>query len=231
MIKSNFIDFHAHIIPGADHGTSKNETTEKQLRILSSAGIGRVVATPHFYPHKVLLEDFISKRESCIENMKQIISEDSPIIYPAAEVLLTPGLNKLKGIESLCIKGTRCMLVELPALEFDKDLDNTLHEIMSMDITPVIAHVERYNKKTVEYLLDINVPCQINAESLVSWKKKRSVLKYFYQGNIVAIGTDIHGPGEHFASDYIKAREILADKFDLLTVKSQRLLDGAESIN
>ena len=37
-------DFHSHILPGADHGSSGIEATEKQLDIIKDSGVGAVVA-------------------------------------------------------------------------------------------------------------------------------------------------------------------------------------------
>ena len=43
-------DFHAHILPGADHGSRSPEDTEAQLTTLGECGVAHVAATPHFYP-------------------------------------------------------------------------------------------------------------------------------------------------------------------------------------
>ena len=52
MEKNKIIDFHAHILPGADHGSRDVKTTKAQLEMLAGAGVKAVVATPHFYPQK-----------------------------------------------------------------------------------------------------------------------------------------------------------------------------------
>ena len=229
--KNNFVDFHAHIIPGADHGTSKNETTKKQLEVLSCTGIGKVVATPHFYPHKMLLEDFLARREVCIEKMKEILSEESPLVYPAAEVLLTPRLDEMKGLEKLCIKGTNCILLEMPSIDFDTEMSNTLSNIKAHGLNPILAHIDRYKPEVVKALFELGIQCQINVDSLSSFPKRKKILKYFSDGDIVAIGTDIHGYDESFARNYKKACDILKDQLSSIMEASEKLLEGAESIN
>ena len=229
--RSNLIDFHAHIIPGADHGTSKTETTKKQLELLSSAGIGRVVATPHFYPHQTLLEEFLLLRSACVERMKGVLVEDSPIIYPAAEVLLTPHLDTMGGLDKLCIDGTNVLLIEIPSLEFDGVMMNTLSNIRENGFDVVIAHVDRYPEDIAEALLEAGFKCQLNAESLSSPLRKKKALGYFSMGDIVAIGSDIHGANERFAAGYKKACRTLDTRLDAVMATSAELLAGAKSIN
>lgn len=229
--RNNLIDFHAHIIPGADHGSSKYETTKKQLELLLSVGIGEVVATPHFYPHQTLLEDFLARRDACIELMKEILTPESPIIYPAAEVLLTPNLDTMSGLDKLCVKGTNVLLVEIPSLEFDTEMLNTLSNTKENGFEVIVAHVDRYPAEIAETLLEFGFKCQLNAESISAPIRRKKILKYFSKGDIVAIGTDIHGENVKFVNGYKKACDILGSRLDSIMTKSRELLCGAESIN
>ena len=40
-------DFHAHILPGADHGSDGMETSLTQLALAEAAGVDTIIATPH----------------------------------------------------------------------------------------------------------------------------------------------------------------------------------------
>ena len=42
------VDFHTHILPGADHGSDSVETTLRQLEFARDAGVKRLIATSHF---------------------------------------------------------------------------------------------------------------------------------------------------------------------------------------
>ena len=46
------LDYHAHILPGCDHGSSSVDMSLKQMDMAKEAGIQTICATPHFYPHK-----------------------------------------------------------------------------------------------------------------------------------------------------------------------------------
>ena len=60
----DIIDFHSHILPGADHGSSSVETSLAQLNSAKNAGVTRLIATPHFYPHRHTLEKFLARNNS-----------------------------------------------------------------------------------------------------------------------------------------------------------------------
>ena len=52
MMGLDIVDFHAHVLPCADHGSSSVSTSLSQLSYAKGAGVKRIIATPHFYPHK-----------------------------------------------------------------------------------------------------------------------------------------------------------------------------------
>lgn len=42
------LDYHAHILPGCDHGSSSVDMSLKQMDMAKEAGIQTICATPHF---------------------------------------------------------------------------------------------------------------------------------------------------------------------------------------
>lgn len=57
------LDYHAHVLPGCDHGSDRLETSLRQLDMAAAAGIRTSAQTPHFYPHKESAESFLRRRE------------------------------------------------------------------------------------------------------------------------------------------------------------------------
>ena len=79
------IDFHAHVLPYADHGSDSLETSKIQMALLKGAGVDTVVATPHFYPDLHTITDFAHMVDSATEKLLNI--EDRPRICLGSEVL------------------------------------------------------------------------------------------------------------------------------------------------
>ena len=70
MIKDTpIIDFHAHVVPHADHGCQDASVLASQLSLMKKHGTDTVVATPHFYPHVHRVPDFISRVNSSLQEL------------------------------------------------------------------------------------------------------------------------------------------------------------------
>ena len=111
-------DFHAHILPNADHGSSSVSLSLSQLEYATQYGVTRIFATPHFYPHQDSVSSFLERRNNAYKHLIDAKPEGSPDIIPSAEVLLCPKLDRLPGLEELCIPGTKTLLLELPFNDF-----------------------------------------------------------------------------------------------------------------
>lgn len=46
---STIIDFHSHVLPGIDDGSSSLDESVAMLYMAQAQGISQVIATPHFY--------------------------------------------------------------------------------------------------------------------------------------------------------------------------------------
>ena len=142
MIK---IDFHAHILPKADHGSDSEETSAVQLSLLKNAGVGTVVATPHFYPNRHNIKDFEESIDRAIASLSSISPDNRPQIAVGAEVLICENIDKLEHLNELCIRGTSVMLLEMPmADKWSNSLFKTVSSLIDLGYTVVLAHIDRY---------------------------------------------------------------------------------------
>ena len=188
----NIIDFHAHILPRADHGSSSVETSLCQLNFAKGAGVNKIIATPHFYPNSHILESFFKRRDNAYRSLLELGNEEMPKIKLGAEVLLCENLNKFAELDKLCIEGTRTMLLELPFVSFENSYISTVEKIMDMDIDIILAHADKYPKGDIEQLLMLGVRLQLNADSLATFRKRKHLYNWMERGAVVAIGSDIH---------------------------------------
>ncbi len=222
----DIVDFHSHVLPGADHGSDSVDTTLKQLRLASSEGVTRVIATPHFYPHRHTLDKFLQKRGACAELLYSAIDSTLPTVKLGAEVLLCPGLEKFQGLEKLCLCGTEYILLELPFADFRQEYCDTVQKIMRMGLKVVLAHVDRYPKENIKQLIDVGVDMlQVNADSLDKLFKPKHILEWAKKGYVVAIGSDIHNADAKAYKHFTKAKSVLAGSIEHISTVSNNIFN------
>lgn len=190
---TEIIDFHAHILPGADHGSKSIETSLKQLALMKSAGVTTVVATPHFYPTSMNVEDFLHMRKKCEETLASSEAKNMGIhVVAAAEVLVCEEMEHMKGLEKLRIPGTDCMLLEMPTTRWSSELYETVERITE-NHTVILAHIDRYPLSDVLQFLEFdNVFAQMNPSELTKLFIQRKYLELIDRGWVVALGSDLH---------------------------------------
>ena len=227
------VDFHSHILPSVDHGSTGIDQSLSQIRLVGKTA-DRVVATSHFYPHVHNLEGFISKVDAAAAELKSAIADISaPEVCLGAEVLLCEYLDHLDGIEKLCIRGTRCMLLEMPDVGAWSDrLIGTVESLMSKDIVIVLAHIDRYVREyeaDIDRLLSMGVLAQINASALMPFFSRRRLMPYLHSGAVCALGSDLHGVDEEACRDFATVEaKIGTELYQKIMSKSKKLLLGAE---
>ncbi len=224
--KIDVVDFHAHILPGADHGSDSIETSIKQLKLASGEGVTRIIATPHFYPHRHTLDKFLEKRAACAKALFDACDGTLPEVKLGAEVLLCPGLDKFLGLENLCLSGTKYLLLELPFSDFRSEYVDTVEKIIKLGYKVILAHVDRYSKENIEQLMDIGVNMlQVNAESLAKIFKPKHILDWADRGCVVALGSDIHGDDAKAYKHFTKAKVVLGNAIDSLQAASNDIFN------
>lgn len=223
------IDFHAHILPGADHGSDGIETSLQQLSLAEAAGIDTVVATPHFYPQVDRFADFLRLREKTASVL--INNYHGPIrIILGAEVHMCVGLDHLDGIEALCIPGTNVILSELSFRGYAGNMGETFERMLDDGLNPILAHVDRYETTLIDNYFSLGLFGQVNADAITRRFGRRTLLQWIDDGLILALGSDIHGANDGYAP-YTKARAILAERADRLDAASEHLLSGAKPLS
>lgn len=187
------IDYHAHILPGCDHGCDCVETSLKQLAMASSVGIQTVYATPHFYPHKETIEEFLTKRNAADEKLKPYLTESMPKVKLGAEVLICDGMEKITELNYLCREGTDELLLEMPFYRWPRSTWETLYLLCERnDIHIVIAHADRYQPNDIEKLISDGIPLQLNVSGFSGLLHRKHCVSWVKNGHVKYIGSDIH---------------------------------------
>ena len=196
------IDYHCHILPGIDDGAASIEESMLMIRALKDWGFDRVYCTPH------ITTKFKNTPESirpAFELLKKAVNAAGIDIdlRMSAECRLVPETwpqvleqNWLMPIED------KYILMEFPISKPYK-IGNIkpmeeFQKILSMGLTPMLAHPERYLYLTDNDLmsyLEVGVKFQSNYGSLAGLygeQVRQNVLKLKDEGMISFYGTDLH---------------------------------------
>lgn len=196
-------DFHSHILPEMDDGSSSIDESLKLLKMLTDAGVERVVLTPHFYRSDENIASFIERRQKSYEKLMSAADslDNPPEFILGAEVYFYPSLSSDPDFDKLCMGNTNYILLELPFehlyenffIDFSKFMNRCNHKIL-------LAHIERYLKfgntqKEIDRLLSFGgISCQMNCTSLAeaSWLQQGKLIKMISNGTINVLGSDAH---------------------------------------
>lgn len=193
------LDYHAHVLPGCDHGSDSVETSRKQLAMAAAARVRTVCATPHFYPHKESIPSFLQRREASARLLRENLTADAPQLQLGAEVLICDGMERLDGLPRLCRSETNELLLEMPFYQWPEAIWDTLYVLCERrDIKIVLAHAERYPPEAIEQLIRDNVALQLNSECLTRPLHRKRYLTWIKNGSVKYLGSDIHMLGDGY---------------------------------
>ena len=203
------LDYHAHVLPGCDHGSDSVETSRKQLAMAAAARVRTVCATPHFYPHRESIPSFLQRREASARLLRENLTADAPQLQLGAEVLICDGMERLDGLSRLCRGETNELLLEMPFYQWPETIWDTLYALCERrDIEIVLAHAERYSPEAIEQLIRDNVALQLNSECLTRPLHRKRYLTWIKNGSVKYLGSDIHMLGNGYR-DFEKCRRLL----------------------
>jgi protein-tyrosine phosphatase len=201
------IDIHCHLIPGVDDGPATMEEALALCAASVSNGITHAICTPH-----ILLGRYDNTINTLIdpfaELQNQLKTNSIPLkLSLSAEVRLDVSiLNLLEKGEIPLMRGnlkdqeSNYLLLELPDSQIPLGSEKLVSKLLSLNITPIIAHPER-NKEimrdTNRLLPFTTLGCklQITAGSLVGqfgeWVEEVS-WRLIETNNVIAVASDAH---------------------------------------
>lgn len=192
------IDFHTHILPAIDDGSSSVEESLEMLHLSYREGVRKIVATPHFYAHKESPKNFLERRNKSWRLLSPLLPRDTPNVYLGAEVYYYTGISNTKELIQLCIGGGNTLLLEMPFHRWtERMVDEVIDIAQNEDITILLAHIDRYldsqTSETWDTLAENGVLFQMNASAFLGgWFSRRRAFKLLRDGKIAALGSDCH---------------------------------------
>ena len=228
-------DFHTHILPKMDDGSSSMRMSVQMLNAESRQGIDRLVLTPHFYARSESPEKFLRRRERAVELLRTAYDPSvHPTLHIGAEVAYFGGLSGISRLDRLCIAGTNVLLIEMPFKKWSEVVVEDVLHIRDMGYVPVVAHYERYaqSRELFSFLLGEGVVFQTNAEHFASgYFSNRKALHAVKNRELQLLGSDCHNmssraPNMADTMDLIR-RKLGDDALYEMEDMADRLLDGA----
>ncbi len=168
-----FVDIHAHIIPGIDDGPSDLEDSLDMARAAAAAGTRTLVSTPHLrqdFPD-VHLEELGARCQSLRE---AIDAEGIPLtLVCGAEVSLLWAMaaSQEQLVLASCAQRGTDLLIETPFTTVS-GIDQHLFQIRAKGFRVTLAHPERsvefqHDIELLEALVTQEILIQVNAKSLM----------------------------------------------------------------
>ena len=200
------IDIHSHIVFDVDDGPS---TIEESLALIGESyrqGVRTIVSTSHRRR-----DLFKTPEEKIWENFKQVKEaaeakfEGLEILYGGELYYNNALLEKLENHQVPRMNDTQFALIEFSMKTSWKDIHEAVNKVLMLGVTPIIAHIERYNalenqEDRVRELINMGCYTQINSAHVLKPRlfgdkyrvfKKRA--RYFLEKNLVHIvASDMH---------------------------------------
>ena len=213
---------------------------EDSLALLHQLQVQQVtdlVLTPHFHSDKKSLDQFLLDRELAFTRFLET-ADTTMRFFLGAEVYGNEFLLISKQIDSLCIRGTNLLLLEMPFTdEWTSDSWRMIRKITDDHaILPVIAHAERYPAlrkhpvKLLNRLIDAGCVIQANCDSFVEPATQGLMLRCLGDGLFHLLGTDCHDvhkrPPRMTEACEVITRAWGAGMLDRLEANGARLLSG-----
>lgn len=234
------IDFHSHILPNIDDGSTSIGETINLIEEASKVGFTGIISTSHYiqgyyefdcYERNQLLDIVQNKMQS--GNLELYLGSE---IYFSSEII-----DLIKDKKASTINNTRYLLFELPMNTKPLFVKELVYELIQNGYRPIIAHPERYSyvQDEINYvreLANLGTLFQANYGSVLGMygnDAKKTLKKLLKDDLISFLGSDVHRTGQIYPKipkALKKINKIVStEKLEkLTTLNAQKVLNDEE---
>ncbi len=195
------IDLHCHMLPGIDDGAPDRATAVAMARCAVADGIRVTACTPHIYPG--MYENTRDGIALAVEAFRQVLAEEGIELelVVGADTHLTPDLvSGIRNLQIPTLNGSRYLLLEPPHHSVPPRFEESVFQLRSAGIVPVITHPERLSWIESHYpvfqrLVHGGAWMQVTAGSLTGRFSKRAQYwgeRMLDEGMVHILATDSH---------------------------------------
>jgi protein-tyrosine phosphatase len=142
------VDFHSHLLPELDDGSSSLEETRAALTAFAEQGFGTLVTTPHLRASELggpEAEAFFARLEDRRERVRAMMETEFPGLSLRVGVELNLDVPSPDIADPrVRLDGTRAVLIEFPFFTVPPNAVKAIFDLRIQGWTPIVAHPERY---------------------------------------------------------------------------------------
>lgn len=245
------IDFHSHILPNTDDGSTSIEETINIIKEAKQAGFTKIISTSHYIQgyyeydendRMQLLEKIKKWGQTPADSTNEL---NGPELYLGSEIYITAEMPELlKEKKASTINNSKYVLFELPLNTEPLIAKEVVYRLIENGYVPIIAHPERYSyvKESPEYvkeLAEMGTLFQANYGSIIGMygtKAKKTVKKLLKEDLIQFLGSDVHRTNQIYSKIpkvMKKLKKILSEEKleELTTTNAQKVLNNQDIVN
>lgn len=166
------IDIHSHILPGLDDGSRDMAESIAMAKEAVREGIDTIVATPHHANGKYWNES--SRVRAAVSQLVEALQHAGiPLrVIEGQEIrVYRELLDDFHQGKTISLGGSPYILLEFPSSRLPDHIEDVIHELTVLGVTPVIAHPERNaaiasDPERLLHLVQLGALSQVTSHSL-----------------------------------------------------------------
>ena len=181
------VDIHCHILPGLDDGADTLETSVQMAEMAIADGVTHVVGTPHANSEFKFDPELIRQRRDEL----QAAVGDRLILATGCDFHLSfVNLQDIqKNLQKYTINQKNYLLVEFADFAIPPSMDDTMHQLQLMGLSPIITHPER------------NALLRTKPERMYRWLHQGAYVQITAQSILGRFGTGAQRHAEQWLDD------------------------------
>jgi protein-tyrosine phosphatase len=199
-VTPRLVDLHCHILPGLDDGPADLSASVALAERAAAAGIGTIAATPHIREDHPFPPSLVPRR---VDEVNAALGEAGVEVrvVTGGELAITRVAELDDAtLHDLCLGDGRYALVESPYTVTGGLLEQTLFDLQTRHVRPMLAHPERSpsfigNGDRVAELVERGILCSVTAASLAGRfgsTVRGFALELYERGLIHNVASDAH---------------------------------------
>jgi protein-tyrosine phosphatase len=179
-----------------DDGPGYIAASIDMLAMWKAQHVDRIIATPHYHPHRESVENFLTRRNTAFGLLSS--GNAVPQILLGAEIRIEKGISEFEKMDLLTLAGSQYILLEFPYAPYKEwMLTEVCNLVYRFHLILVLAHMERYinwySKEDMERVLSLpEAILQINCEAMLKRKTLKFALELITADYPVLFGSDAH---------------------------------------